>query len=389
MWQLNSDWLVWDKPNDGTTNGNDYMSQMYLRDCGIDVPLVTMIKLPVSDNRFETLIMSRAKGTRLYECWGDLSAEQKERVSQQIANHCSKWRKLTAPRIQNAQGGQLPDYFTWCGPRNPPCQTIGYTEDEWLDKMMPQLRRGVAKLHKISPENEDSPEVDRLLQQLRDNFPRGGPYYFTHGDLNFSNIFVDDKANVTAIIDWQESGFMPWWAEERQGYHVPRVFKDDYIVFEKMRQDVFRIEYPVEEYDKAMEGVTAVSRAYHACPTKHTHWDNLWLRPPFCDCKPSKGAFRTTHLGYGTGHRIVTREEQLEEERLIKAKIPEARETLNRGRKAAVERRREQKKTGRGPTVKEKLEDRLRGARKGRRQRAKEKNKAESKDMEMTDVEIA
>jgi hypothetical protein len=145
----------------------------------------------------------------------------------------------------------------------------------------------------------------------------------------------------------------------------------------------------VEEYDKAMEGVKAVSRAYHACPTKHTHWDNLWLRPPFCDCKPSKGAFRTTHLGYGTGHRIVTREEQLEEERLIKAKIPEAREALNRGRKAAVERRREQKKTGRGPTVKEKLEDRLRGARKGRRQRAKEKNKAESKDMEMTDVEIA
>ncbi|KAH8601005.1 hypothetical protein B0O99DRAFT_493098, partial [Bisporella sp. PMI_857] len=61
-------------------------------------------------------------------------------------------------------------------------------------------------------------EADRMVAELEESFPKGAPYVFTHRDLDDDNIFISNeneekKFKVSAIIDWELSGFFPWWAE--------------------------------------------------------------------------------------------------------------------------------------------------------------------------------
>jgi hypothetical protein len=50
------------------------------------------------------------------------------------------------------------------------------------------------------------------LEQFRNRCPSFKPYVFTHGDLDMSNILVDENKNLVAIIDWEHSGYKPvWW----------------------------------------------------------------------------------------------------------------------------------------------------------------------------------
>jgi aminoglycoside phosphotransferase (APT) family kinase protein len=95
-----------------------------------------------------------------------------------------------------------------CKHRAPTCNKIGYTIDEWLDDLSPELYKGLAIQHKI----EDPQKLNQLLQELKDNFPKGGPYVFTRGDLNLSNIIVSE-GKITGIVDWEWGGFYPWWVE--------------------------------------------------------------------------------------------------------------------------------------------------------------------------------
>ncbi|KAF8961080.1 kinase-like domain-containing protein, partial [Flammula alnicola] len=55
------------------------------------------------------------------------------------------------------------------------------------------------------------------------HLPYDSPIVFTHGDLNFSNIMitprsVKDPPSVVAIVDWEQSGWMPSFWE----YSKPR-----------------------------------------------------------------------------------------------------------------------------------------------------------------------
>lgn len=60
------------------------------------------------------------------------------------------------------------------------------------------------------PSSERSKAVENGLP----NLPYESPIVFTHGDLNFSNIMITrrsakDGPHVLAIIDWEQSGWMP------------------------------------------------------------------------------------------------------------------------------------------------------------------------------------
>ncbi len=50
-------------------------------------------------------------------------------------------------------------------------------------------------------------------KRLRARMPPCRPYTFTHGDLNINNVMVDVVKNtVTAVLDWELSGYFPvWW----------------------------------------------------------------------------------------------------------------------------------------------------------------------------------
>lgn len=79
-------------------------------------------------------------------------------------------------------------------------------------------------------------DLDRLSDKLPDRFMPtlnqvrkdllrifALPFVITHGDLNESNILVDDDGHITAVIDWAESRILPfgislWGLENVLGY---------------------------------------------------------------------------------------------------------------------------------------------------------------------------
>lgn len=185
-WSMNSHWLLRDEPNDCSL-GNDYISQKFLRDNGATIPLVEMYRFAspslniVEPDRFYFTVMSRAKGKRLWDSWHSFTDKQKQSVAKQLGGYIRQWRQFTSPVIRKAdkEESQLDDIIIGIcqGMRAPTCRKIGYTESEWLEHLSPELRRGLARIHKI--DDEDALEVDQLLQKLKDDFPKGGPYVFT------------------------------------------------------------------------------------------------------------------------------------------------------------------------------------------------------------------
>jgi thiamine kinase-like enzyme len=85
---------------------------------------------------------------------------------------------------------------------------MGRTTDEWFENIEEDLRYGLS----LRYETEDPLVIEDKYQEIKKNFPKSEPYILTHGDLNLTNIIVkDDK--IEAIIDWEYSGYLPWWAE--------------------------------------------------------------------------------------------------------------------------------------------------------------------------------
>jgi hypothetical protein len=96
--------------------------------------------------------------------------------------------------------------------------------------MTPELRKALIWKKYIVLENRDIDEfpnscvceADEKLALFETIFPRGGPYVLTHFDLDPHNIFVSGEFKpgeykISAIIDWEKSGFAPWWV---QGFYT-------------------------------------------------------------------------------------------------------------------------------------------------------------------------
>jgi hypothetical protein len=308
---MGSDWVIRDQPNDCTL-GNDYITQKFLQQKGTSIPLVDMHRFRDSDDKFHFVVMSRAKGKMLQDAWRDFTAEQMKSVATQLGGYIRQWRQFTSPRMQKVDGTQLEDILVGeCSTRRiPSCKKIGYSESEWLDYLSPELRRGIAKIDNINL--QDTSTLDRRLQELKDRFPKGGPYVLTHANLTLSNIWVDSNARITAILDWESAGFYPWWVEHKMATllsdsdshpirqfwgHIEQDLCPGYVK-EDFRNDVIR-------------PLVALRDAYHACPVMHDS-ENHWTRTPFCKCKPYTGCFRERDLGYpnGIGHRILEEHEE-------------------------------------------------------------------------------
>jgi hypothetical protein len=255
LWDIGGQWVLRDQLNDASV-GNDLMTQKFLRAQPSHktnaIPLVpVMLELSRPADPLQLTLMSQARGDRLMlvgfplfdsplghgthtfvktrhlsyfflkhmltrllpVVWRKLSAAQKASYLDQMAALIQQLRQFTAPHTQKVDGTPLDDLIIGhcIGRRAPTCFKIGATADAWLDALEPSLRAGLTEMHQTT----DPAIIEAKLVELRANFPSGGPYYLTHGDLNFSNIIVkDDK--IEAILDWEMAGYYPWWAELNQ-----------------------------------------------------------------------------------------------------------------------------------------------------------------------------
>ncbi len=141
-------------------------------------------------------LAERVPGMMLADAWPHMSDAAKERAAEQTAGLLQQLRPLHAPRLQSDGGGPLYDVHLFPGHGRVPHGPFASDAELWA-AMEPALAAAPAAAR----------------QRLRDRMPPGGPYTFTHGDLNDHNIMVDGAAgNVTGILDWEMAGYFPaWW----------------------------------------------------------------------------------------------------------------------------------------------------------------------------------
>ncbi|KAK5047068.1 hypothetical protein LTR84_007010 [Exophiala bonariae] len=280
-----------DQPNDGGL-GNEYTTWKFLREQpGLNIPLVKEMKrFTDPEDPIQFTLISRAPGVELASIWYTLSPEQKSGYRDQLVNVLKQLRQYTSPSPQKINGDKLDDGVLICRTIHPPtCFKIGSTDEEWLEDLSETMRAGISAQY---GDSQDEGLVEKKLQEMKDNFPSGAPYTLTHGDLNLTNIIVkDDK--IQAIIDWEQSGYCPWWAERylskvAGGAYMNELFEG---VWEKVQPEISDSAFAL-----IIEKIVPVRKALSRARVWHDHQRHGFLRPPFCKCKPIGGIIRAQFL---------------------------------------------------------------------------------------------
>ncbi len=118
----------------------------------------------------------------------------------------------------------------------------------------------------------------------------------THGDLNMSNIIVDD-GKIQAIIDWEYAGYYPWWVETFRAFgsnNIPSTEEFFPAVWKELNLSL----------DDLYEHIEAVKSVFRLCHITHTEEDIVWRRPPFCKCQPYGGFVRKNVIDSESRHCI-------------------------------------------------------------------------------------
>jgi hypothetical protein len=299
LWRIGSDWLLRDTPNDYTM-GNDVATQEYIRSLpDLKIPLIKdMIRLNDAKDPIQMTLMRRVDGEPLNIVWERLSDEEKRGYANELLGYVEQWRKITSPVIETVDHKQPEDtVIGLCGIAR--CKTIPNTEDEWIESLASELKKGLAIVHKT-----DSPsEIERLFQKLKAGFPKGYPFVLTHGDLDTSNILVKD-GKIVAIIDWEWAAFLPSWVEKLQLY---RANSNASLEFTQLLSDDPRMGFDQETWQAEMsQKLGPVLTAWNACKPKLLHPDRFqgWWTPPFCKCRPFNGRFTAKEMGRRFKHSI-------------------------------------------------------------------------------------
>lgn len=300
IWNIGTKWMLRDEPNDYTL-ANDVDALEFLNSKSTTIPIPKIIRLSDPTDTFQFTLMERAQGDVLYNVYHTYTIEQRKSLAKQLGSYVRQWRQFTAPRAQKIHGEQLHDILVGrCRGTIPDCKRIGYTNDEWIEHLSPELRQGL--IMEDETLKEDTPRLEERLKELKATLPDCDTYVFTHGDLNLSNIIVKDGI-ITGIVDWERAGFYPSWAERVFAHMVP----DEY--FHEMFDYVAEDFYPGYDlptfHEKFARPVFRLSAVYEKCPRLHRGDENYWLRRPFCKCRSYSGAIRQAHAGVEPIHEIA------------------------------------------------------------------------------------
>ncbi|TVY15444.1 hypothetical protein LARI1_G006521 [Lachnellula arida] len=324
IWDLgpNGPWMLRDETNNSTdVFKKDYTVQQFLRREKPSIPLVEMHRFGGDNEKFHFTLMARAKGSTLDSIWNTLTEEQKSDILQDLAEHVKQWRQITRPQMENVDGSELRDaYIGNCTGYG--CIKTGHNEEEWLENLTPALRKSLLldNWYKEKGWNADQSvwdswviEADKKIAQLKAEFPRGGPYVLTHGDLHMGNIFVSNenpekRFKISAIIDWELAGFFPWWLEyfrcklplPGSVWETTGEASDIHRPGYSGKQDINDIKKPVEAVRKCWQ-----TGGYHVLSKHGLGQANRWYRKPFCAGKPYAREYRDDCLGWEQEHMDV------------------------------------------------------------------------------------
>ena len=149
------------------------------------------------------IIMERLPGRGIPKVWKTLSEAHLDKICEQLRTMLAELRALQPPPgtgVQSCVGGSLRDFrIPHCRPRMGPFKTV--------QEFHIWLRDGLqVDADPASDTTEDDVEVRKMATLQDGPWP---PPVFTHGDLNASNILIDDENVITGIIDWETAGWYP------------------------------------------------------------------------------------------------------------------------------------------------------------------------------------
>ncbi|PYH93438.1 hypothetical protein BO71DRAFT_327674 [Aspergillus ellipticus CBS 707.79] len=162
-----------------------------------DVPVPTVLEEQFG-GRYGRIKMSDMPGTTLASKWDHLSSDQKQTVCSKIWALIASWKDITRPaRFQDvcclADGQPIQDLLL----------RDSTTDEEQIGNLTTgaQVRERISKNFDISGNAMASKAI-----------PVTDQFCFTHGDIDPSNIMVDDDNNMTAVVDWECAGWYPdYW----------------------------------------------------------------------------------------------------------------------------------------------------------------------------------
>lgn len=171
----------------------------------IPVPKVYETSFSDDPNKISQIVMEYIPGESLDTAWTNLSHEQKISTCRQLNGYLSQLEKLKGnTRICNASGGPVT-----VGLRFPRCGGPFETEADFNTFM-------------IEHEHERMPTIfkDYIRAGLADNHE----IHFAHGDFSPRNILVNEDGRVTAVLDWDRSGWYPeYWDTNRMLIENPGI----------------------------------------------------------------------------------------------------------------------------------------------------------------------
>lgn len=191
MWSLGSQYVLKDRES----NPPDYEPQntRFLQDVtSIPVPS-TVLEWTEPDNT-SMRIVKRIDGESLEKVWPSLSETERHDIAKQTCSYLAQLRGLHSARIESLDHKPLFDSSLFAGGDNIPHGPLT-SDDELWNAMIGNITQ----------------LPDTVQNILRQSMPPATPYTFTHADLSQVNIMVKD-GQVTGIIDWERSGYLPrWW----------------------------------------------------------------------------------------------------------------------------------------------------------------------------------
>ncbi|KAK3293067.1 phosphotransferase enzyme family-domain-containing protein [Chaetomium fimeti] len=201
---------------------------------------------------FEWIVMSKMPGRSLGDRWRDVTLSAKEEIVRRFALFYSETfhnqlRGIGNLFLDDAGPGPgssaqhrgsfrlqriVSNEFLWDGHIHTQVSRGPFQSSrDWflarLSLAEMDCRGGLNRLENAAPEDQDEEDLEdlrhtmdiitRLKQQLDKFFPPPGPdseperTVILHDDLSRQNTLVDDRGNLTAVVDWECISALPLW----------------------------------------------------------------------------------------------------------------------------------------------------------------------------------
>ncbi|KAI1506703.1 kinase-like domain-containing protein [Biscogniauxia marginata] len=169
---------------------------------GFQVPRLLGTKIiNVHESPKECIMMSHIPGRPLSEVWPELNITEKHRMAQRLRDVLRAIRAVPQPpkeagQIMSCDGGPIRLFvpMTIGSIQGGPFNDEGALNN-WL---VSRLKRAPLAMRTAFEETLNT---------------KTHSIVFTHGDLNLSNIIVNDEDKSLVVLDWGYAGWLPEWVE--------------------------------------------------------------------------------------------------------------------------------------------------------------------------------